>query len=93
MNAADIFRHLWQMKQCGWFVNTNGVLLGRAAGYSPSKNFELVDALNSIFGEMSIPVIYDADIGHIPPQITFVNGALAEVTYKDHKGMVSMSFI
>jgi muramoyltetrapeptide carboxypeptidase len=92
MNASDIYRHLWQMKHCGWFENTNGILLGRAAGYSSSKNFELIDALTSIFSEMNIPVIYDVDIGHVPPQITLVNGAFANVAYNDHKGTVTMSF-
>lgn len=93
MNASDIYRHLWQMKQCRWFDNTNGILLGRAAGYAASKNFELIDALTSIFSEMNIPVIYDVDIGHVPPQMTLVNGAFANVTYNEHKGTVTMSFI
>ncbi|BBI31002.1 hypothetical protein KCTCHS21_04010 [Cohnella abietis] len=90
MNAADIYRHLWQMKESGWFHHTNGVLIGRAAGYSHSKNFELIDALTSIFAPLHIPVIYNVDIGHVPPQITVINGCLAEVKCSDGKGEVSL---
>lgn len=93
MNAAEIYRRLWQMKQCGWFAQTNGVLIGRPAGYSAMKNFELVDALTLIFQDLAIPVIYDVDVGHVPPQITLVNGALAKVDYANHKGVISMTYV
>jgi muramoyltetrapeptide carboxypeptidase len=92
MSAADIYRHLWQMRECGWFRHTNGFIFGRAAGYSHSKNFELIDALETVFAPISVPVIYDADIGHVPPQMTLVNGALAEVMYSDGKGEITMTF-
>lgn len=83
MNAADIYRTLWQMQQCGWFVHCNGVLYGRADGYQDTQDFTLKDALDRVFGPLGIPVFYEADIGHIPPQMQIVNGALAEVSCKD----------
>lgn len=92
MSAADIYRHLWQMKQCGWFDHTNGVLIGRLAGYSPTQNFELQDALHGIFDDLQIPVLYDADFGHVPPQITLVNGAVAELTSSAGAAKITMSF-
>lgn len=92
MNAADIYRHLWQMKQCGWFEHANGFLFGRPNGYAPTQNFELQDALRHIFDDIQIPVIYDADIGHVPPQLTLVNGALAEVSSLAGRGKITMSF-
>jgi muramoyltetrapeptide carboxypeptidase LdcA involved in peptidoglycan recycling len=93
MNAADIYRHLWQMKMCGWFERCSGLILGRPAGYSPHKNFELQDALHAVFDSEGFPVIYDADIGHIPPQLTLVNGALGDVSCRNGKGAVKMSFV
>jgi muramoyltetrapeptide carboxypeptidase len=92
MNAADIYRHLWQMRECGWFQHSNGILIGRAAGYSSRKNFELVDALQNVFGPLGLPVIYDVDIGHTSPQITLVNGAVAEVFYSKGQGEVTITF-
>jgi muramoyltetrapeptide carboxypeptidase LdcA involved in peptidoglycan recycling len=83
MNAADIYRSLWHMRECGWFEHCNGVLYGRADGYSANYGFELTDALEHCFGAYSVPVIYDADIGHLPPQTQIVNGALGAVDFRD----------
>ncbi|MBM7601065.1 muramoyltetrapeptide carboxypeptidase LdcA involved in peptidoglycan recycling [Virgibacillus halotolerans] len=80
MTAAEIYRALWQMKFNGWFKNTNGILLGRASGYAPTKDFTLEDALIEVFGD-EIPVIYDVDIGHMPPQNILVNGAVGQINY------------
>ena len=82
MSAADIYRSLWQMNECGWFEHCKGVLFGRPDGYSDTKDFTLVDALESGLGNLGVPVIYDADIGHIPPQIQIVNGAYGMVDFK-----------
>lgn len=92
MNAADMYRHLWQMRECGWFQHTNGFIMGRAAGYSDVKNFEMIDALHRIFDPLHIPVIYNADIGHVPPQITLVNGALADVSCSAGQGEITIRF-
>lgn len=91
MNAADIYRHLWQLQQNGWFQHTRAVLIGRPAGYSHVKNFKLIDALHSVFDELNFPVIYNVDIGHIPPQVTLINGAQAEIMVKGGKGTVTQT--
>ena len=38
-----------------------------------------------IFGEMDIPMVLDADIGHLPPQLLLINGAHATVRVGDRK--------
>lgn len=66
-------------------------LIGRSAG----PNTELptqqsyTDALRSALGDLLIPVIYDVDIGHIPPQMTLVNGAQATVIFENHRGSIT----
>ncbi|MFD1776752.1 S66 family peptidase [Paenibacillus rhizophilus] len=91
-NAGDIHRQLWQMKECSWFENCRGLLYGRPAGYSPVQDFGLADSLEQLAGELGIPVVYEADIGHVPPQLTLVNGAVAAVTAGGGRGTVTMSF-
>lgn len=88
MSASDIYRTLWQMRQAGWFKQINALIYGRAAGYSDTEGFTLQDALHNIFADLNIPVIYDADIGHIPPQIQIVNGAYAHVVVEDGKAVI-----
>ncbi len=92
MDAAKIYRALWQLKYNGWFSKCNGVLIGRAGLYEDLGNFTLVDALRDIFDEMEIPVFYDVDIGHVPPQLILVNGAVGEVVVEDGKGTLKMQF-
>ncbi len=81
MNAGDIYRTLWQMQQCGWFAHCSGILIGRADGYRDTGDFTLVDALENTVGKLGVPVIYDCDIGHIPPQLQLVNGSYATAEY------------
>ena len=47
---------------------------------------ETVEALKRVFED--IPIIYNADIGHVSPQLAIVNGAIVKITSKDGKGKV-----
>jgi muramoyltetrapeptide carboxypeptidase LdcA involved in peptidoglycan recycling len=66
------------LRLAGWFDHANAVLVGRSAGPS-SGHFSQHDALVHALGDLSIPVVYDLDLGHIPPQLAIVNGALAAI--------------
>jgi len=79
LNARQVRRELWKLDELGWFENTNGVIIGRPSNSSPLKDFTYVDAIQETFEPLNIPLIYDADIGHVPPLITLTNGAYAEV--------------
>ncbi|WP_202710284.1 LD-carboxypeptidase [Sporosalibacterium faouarense] len=88
MNAGDIYRTVWQIKMNGWFDNCSGVLIGRPAGEVDMGDFDFKDALKSSLESLSIPVIYDVDIGHLPPQITIINGAFGTVEYENGAGKI-----
>jgi len=88
MSAANIYRALWQMRECGWFRYCNGIVFGRPDGYKDTQDFILIDALRQGLGGLNVPVIYDADIGHIPPQMQIVNGAIGAVEFDDGKAAV-----
>ena len=77
-DAVMAARMLHHLRLAGWFDRANAVLIGRAAG-PPSGNFSPRDALVHALGDLSVPVLYDVDLGHIPPQLAIVNGALATV--------------
>lgn len=88
MNAGEIYRTLWQMRACDWFRHCNGILIGRPDGYADTADFTLTDALTQAFDGLNIPILYNADIGHIPPQIQIVNGAYGQVEYDSGKASV-----
>lgn len=92
MNSADIYRTLWQMKECGFFNNCSGVLFGRLTGYSDVADFTYIDALERVFNSLNISVIYDVDLGHKPPQLTFINGAYCDLFYENGKSTIIQKF-
>lgn len=86
-NPAEVCRMLWHMRLAGWFDDLNGLLLGRSGG-GESEHFTYMDALHDVFDDLSVPIIYDVDIGHRPPQMTMINGALATVACSEGKGSI-----
>lgn len=93
MRAPDIYRTLWQMRACGWFEHCHGIIIGRPDGYADMRGFTLEDALTQSFSGLDFPILYDADIGHIPPQMQWVNGTLATVVYEEGRATVAQTYI
>ncbi|EEA00192.1 peptidase U61 LD-carboxypeptidase A [Burkholderia sp. H160] len=90
MTPCNLARALLGLRLNGWFDGVSGVLIGRNAGPESAQSDDLsyIDALQSVLGDVHCPVIYDMDIGHVPPQLSLVNGALAEVELRDGHGTV-----
>jgi len=93
MAAPDIYRTLWQMNECGWFKYCNGIIFGRPDGYRDKRDFTLLDAYSQGVGNLNIPTIYDADIGHIPPQMQIVNGSFGKVSFDNGKAIIIQEYI
>ena len=93
MAAPDIYRTFWQMRECGWFRHCNGIIVGRPGGFEEKPAFTLVDALEQGLGGLNVPVIYDADVGHTPPQMQIVNGAMGKVEFADGKATVRTTWL
>ena len=77
-DAVDICRHLHGMRLAGWFDRAAAVLVGRTdAPDHPelTQREAVVDAL----GRLDLPIVLDLEIGHVPPHLPLVNGALARV--------------
>ena len=93
MNSTDIYRTLWQMKMNGWFENCNGILYGRVDGYRDVDDFRLTDALEYALSDLEVPVIYEVDLGHLPPQLTFINGAYADILVRNGEGKITQKLV
>jgi len=93
MSVASLKRSLTQMKYAGWFENCSGILFGRSPANQPTEGYTAHKMYRDLEKEFGIPIIYDVDCGHMPPQIIFVNGAYAEVAYHEGKGRVTQKFI
>lgn len=92
LNTTDLRRSLVQMKLAGWFENCSGVMFGRDPVNASVEDYTIGDVYQDLADELEIPIIYDIDCGHMPPQIPFINGAYAEVEVDDGKGTVLQTF-
>lgn len=91
-HALDAARQLHALRLAGWFDHAAGVLIGRTTGPA-SGAFTHVDALTHALGGLDVPVVLDADIGHQPPQMPLVNGALAVVSIEGGAGRLTQSLV
>jgi muramoyltetrapeptide carboxypeptidase len=92
LNTVDVRRSLVQMKLAGWFDNCSGIMFGRSPANRPVENYTAEDIYAELSEELQVPIVYDIDCGHIPPQITLINGAYAEVEVTDGVGTVKQFF-
>lgn len=90
--TTDVRRSLVQMKLAGWFNHCSGIIFGRSEANAPIDNYTIEDVYKELYDELQVPIIYDVDCGHVPPQLTLINGAYAEVEVTDGKGIVKQIF-
>ncbi|WP_438349432.1 S66 family peptidase [Paenibacillus sp. FA6] len=92
LNTADLRRSLVQMKLAGWFDHCTGLMFGRSNANQPIDNYTVEDIYKELSEELQIPMIFDIDCGHVPPQMIFINGAYAELEVEGGKGSVKQYF-
>ncbi|WP_245907244.1 S66 family peptidase [Photobacterium sanctipauli] len=89
MSPTVLKRALLSLKYQGVFDCIKGLMFGRNAVLEPcGKSITALEALTDVASSINIPVIYDVDIGHLPPNLTLFNGAYAEVTVSSGKGKI-----
>lgn len=93
MDAPDFYRSILQLHNAGWFDHTAGIIFGRTAAGIAQGGFSDIDAMERLAELTGVPIVYDADIGHVPPQMTFVNGAYAEIEVADGKAKMITKLI
>lgn len=90
MKAETVYNTLWHMKQAGWFENAVGFLFGRVLFSGSFLGLSYEEAIRRALGT-EVPLILDADVGHVAPRMTVINGAMAHLTAKDGKGALTMT--
>lgn len=88
MSTPQLYCHLWQMKNAGYFENCNGIIFGRPFIIREDYEMSFSDVIKDAIGDLNIPIILDADIGHVSPQMPIVNGSILDVTCENGKGTI-----
>lgn len=78
-DAATICRNLHGLRLAGWFDHARAVLVGRTNAPDHPRLTQREAVLDAL-GRLHLPIVFDVEIGHVPPHLPLVNGALATVT-------------
>lgn len=91
-STPGLYRTLWQMKNAGYFDNCKGIIFGRPLFIREDFGLTYYEMIKDALKDLNIPIICDADIGHLAPQIPIVNGSILEVKSTDGKGSIKNIF-
>ena len=90
LSAEDLYSELWTLREAGWFKYAKGFVFGRTLFESSREDRNYVDEIKRALGN-DIPIIIDADLGHVKPVFSLINGSIAHFKSKDGKGSLEMS--
>lgn len=94
LNVFAIRRAMWQMENAGWFKYTKGFIIGRPLVHGQEyMGLDQYKAVLGIIGKYDVPVVMDADIGHLAPAMPVITGSLGNVSFTDGKYQLSMKLV
>lgn len=91
MGSVDVYLTLLQMKKMGYFKYSDTFLFGSVLFPKVECAMEYADAYQKVFPNKNI--IVDANIGHVEPKFTMLNGSLATVTFKKNKMILKQELL
>ncbi|MCI8460879.1 MAG: LD-carboxypeptidase [Bacilli bacterium] len=86
LTSEAFYLALIQLKESGWFKYVKEVIAGRVRFPGGFTKMTYQEALKRIFKD--IPIIFNADIGHVAPKMTIINGSIAHITSSSGKGKI-----
>ena len=81
------------MEHAGWFRHVKGFVFGRPRNGESMMGLDEYEAVLAVAGKYHVPVIMDADMGHLPPMIPLVIGSRADVTVQGNDMKVKMNLV
>ncbi len=96
LGPIQVRRALWQLAEAGWFSQAQAFVFGRPfRKHDQAFGLTQEQAVLSACAEINstVPVILNADIGHLPPMMPLVCGSLGTVEFKEDALCVSMTMV
>ena len=91
ITSYDLYNTLIQFKNSGWFKNTKAFIFGRVLIDNSTKEFSYKKAIKKALGNKNI--VINADIGHVRPTFTIINGALGTINITNNNAKLKMKLI
>lgn len=91
LTPVGIRRVLIQLRDAGWFDTAKGFIIGRSANAFNNIDFGL-DRISAcdVLKDLNVPILIDADLGHLPPSMPIICGAYGKVRYSCNKMSLEM---
>ena len=80
LSSESLIRTLWKLKDNGYFKYAKGILFSRVYACNSYYDISYEEAIYESLKDLNIPTIINADIGHVSPRMTIINGAIATIT-------------
>lgn len=93
LTSEQLIRVLWKFRDNGCFENSNGIIFGRSGLEASFYGISFKEAILRALGSLEIPIIINADVGHVSPRMTIINGAICNVISKGGKGKIKFELI
>ena len=91
LTPMSVRRTLWELENSGWFKNVKGFLIGRPMMIdADGMGFDRFTAVTGILGRYNVPILMDVDLGHLPPMMPLISGAIADVKAENNKLTINM---
>lgn len=93
--AFDVCRYLHHLRYCGWFEHAVAVLVARTSAPASTEDGGLTQegAVLDAIGGLGVPIVFDLEIGHVPPHLPLLNGATARVVVDGDVRQVTQSWV
>lgn len=93
LNVMSIRRAIWQMSEAGWFDTAKGFIVGRPMLFGQELfGLNQYNAVTDLLSKYNVPIIMDADIGHLAPMMPLVCGSKAIVETEGNSLSVNMKY-
>ena len=91
LNVMSIRRAVWNMDNAGWFRYVRGFMIGRPLVFGQEMmGLDQYHAVVDLLGKYNVPIIMDADIGHLPPMMPLICGSMVKVRAVENEMEVEM---
>lgn len=80
LSPMGIRRAIWQLDNAGWFKHVKGFLIGRPYHFGEDEmGMNQYNAVTGIIEKYGVPILMDVDLGHLPPMMPLISGAMADI--------------
>lgn len=94
LNPLSVRRAMWELEEAGWFKFVKGFVFGRPYHFGEEiMGLSQYKAVIDIISHYRVPVIMDADLGHLGPAVPFICGSVAYIEATGDDWSIDMDLI